>query len=155
MEPEEIIKQSPFREKLQTILDGFRVSCTEKHDSGVETGTPPGGVTPDSVQPEKTEAEKLAESSTVLVSATNRILTHQGVYINEQTSIPGMTQELENTPLACIKASPETGNVLMLIDSTQHKKQTYQGLSGPASTYLERVELSRTCLGPLQDRQKS
>lgn len=132
MTPSEIIKEAPFKDQFQSVIDGFRlVGCPEQRNDGAEAPAAGVGKVEDVVVPlvEKSESEKLAESSTVLVSAANRILSQQGVYVNEQPSIPGMIQELENTPLACVKASPETGKVLILVDcnvwgETDHRPRT-------------------------------
>ena len=61
-------------------------------------------------------AELLATRSKQLKECTDNLMTHQCAFLNEQVSVTGMKQQFEGCPLALVKPSSESGNVMVVID---------------------------------------
>jgi hypothetical protein len=119
---EEVLASPPWKERIADLLDSFRLtavtavvggsSVSDKKDDDHETGACATG----SSTPIVSDADKLFQSSQALSHATKKLVVQQCAFPLEQPSLIAMKQTYESTPLALVKATNDSGNVLIVVD---------------------------------------
>ena len=122
--PAELMQQKPWVDTITTITDQLRtLACPDA------AAVAPSGQVPDAgdentggaenqAEPENAEDRQvlLLKSSQALLDGTTRLMKQQAAFLMEQVSFNSMKALFEDTPLSIVKASDESGNVLILWD---------------------------------------